>query len=429
MATATRVKLQGAMIKIWECLDQEVLAEGPAGTAKTRTILELLDYIARKYKAARILVIRKTRASMTHSVMATFERFVQRADVHFHTTDQAYKYTNGSIIAVAGMDKPSKILSSEWDIIYWNEATEGTENEWEILSTRLRGGNVPYQQQIADCNPDVQNHWLNQRASTDKMTRIVTRHEDNPLYWDAAKGEYTPEGERYVRGVLDKLSGVRYLRYRKGVWASREGLVYDGFDRAVHVIRRDQLPTLQSHYRAIDFGFSNPFVCQWWGLDHDGRLYLYREIYATQRTVRVHATQINSLSADERITATVSDHDAEDRATLQEGGINSIAAKKSIRQGIDAVTERLKLQGDGKPRLYLVEDALVELDHALREGGLPTSTLEEFGSYSWPETKPDRNDKEVPVDAYNHGMDAMRYMVMYADNPSRVEQAANPFYA
>jgi PBSX family phage terminase large subunit len=413
--TANYLKLQGAMVQIWKCRDQEVLAEGPAGTAKTRTILEVLDFIARKYAKARILIVRKTRTSMTHSVMATFERFVKRDDVHFHTTDQAYKYSNKSILAVAGMDNPAKVLSSEWDVIYWNEATEGTENEWEILSTRLRGGVVPYQQQIADCNPDVANHWLNQRAATDKMTRIVTRHEDNPLYWDAGKGEYTPEGERYVKGVLDKLSGVRYLRFRKGVWASREGLVYDGFDRDIHVISRDKLPTLRTRFRSIDFGFSNPFVCQWWGLDYDGRLYLYREIYRTQRTVKVHSEQINILSGSEPIVETVSDHDAEDRATLDENGISSLPAKKSIRQGIDAVTERLKLQGDGKPRLFIVEDATVEIDLSLREKGLPTSTLEEFGSYAWPTSKPDRNDKEVPVDAYNHGMDALRYMVMRFD--------------
>lgn len=410
--SADHVKLQGAMIQIWECLDQEMLAEGPAGTAKTRTILELLDYIARKYAKARILIIRKTRASMTHSVMATYERFVKRGDVHFHTTDQAYKFKNGSIMAVGGMDNPTKILSSEWDIIYWNEATEGTENEWEILSTRLRGGVVPYQQQIADCNPDVDTHWLNQRASTPKMTRIVTRHEDNPLYWDAEKGQYTEAGVRYVKGVLDKLSGVRLLRYRKGVWAAREGLVYEGFDRAVHVIRRDQLPHLAGHYRSIDFGFSNPFVCQWWGVDYDGRLYLYREIYHTQRTVKVHAQKINELSMAYRTLATVCDHDAEDRATLLENGIVTVPAIKSIRRGIDAVTERLKVQEDGKPRLYIVEDALVETDLSLRASGLPTSTLEEFGSYAWPNSKADRNDKEEPVDAYNHGLDATRYMVM-----------------
>lgn len=419
MCAEKRIKLQGAMIQLWECLDQEVLAEGPAGTAKTRTILEALDYTARKYKGARILILRKTRTSMTHSVMATYETFVKEADVHFHTTDQAYKFKNGSIMAVAGMDNPDKVLSSFWDIIYYNEATEGREDDWEVLSTRLRSYVVPYQQLIGDVNPDVANHWLNLRANAGKMTRIITRHEDNPRYWDESKGEYTEEGKRYVLGVLDKLSGVRYLRYRKGIWASREGLVYDGFDRSVHVIRRDQLPELKTRFRAIDFGFSNPFCCQWWGLDHDGRMYLYREIYYTQRTVKVHAKQINDLSIGEEITATICDHDAEDRATLKENGIGSIAAKKAIRPGIDAVIERLKTQGDGKPRLFIVEDALVELDLSLREAGLPTCALDEVGSYSWPASKPDRNDKEVPVDAYNHSMDTCRYAVMFLDGKQR----------
>ena len=29
----------------------------------------------------------------------------------------------------------------------------------------------------------------------------------------------------------------------------------------------------------VDFGYTNPFTCQWWAMDHDGRLYLYREIF------------------------------------------------------------------------------------------------------------------------------------------------------
>lgn len=414
----TRIKLQGAMIRLWECLDQEVLAEGPAGTAKTRTILEMLDYTARKYAGARILMVRKTRTSMTHSVIATFNRFVKLRDVHFLTTDQSYHYRNDSQITVGGMDKPSKILSSEWDIVFWNEATEGTLNDWEVLTGRLRAGAVPYQQMIADCNPDVDGHWLNQRAKTDLMTRIVTRHEDNPRYWDAERGVYTPEGERYVKGVLDKLTGVRYLRYRLGIWAAREGLVYESFDRAVHVINRDQLPELRQRFRVTDFGFANPFVTQWWGTDHDGRLYLYREIYHTQRTVRVHSGQINSLSEMEQFaSAMICDHDAEDRATLEENGIATLPARKALRPGIDAVIERLKVQGDGKPRLFIVADALVELDQSLREAGLPTCTLDEFGSYTWPDSKAGRNDKEEPVDAYNHGMDAMRYMVMHLARP------------
>lgn len=408
------------MLRLWECLDQEVLAEGPAGTSKTRTILEMLNFTARKYAGSRILIVRKTRTSMTQTVMSTFERFVQGDDVPFRTTPQEYQYPNGSVIAVGGMDKATKILSSEWDIVYWNEATEGTQNEWETLTTRLRGGVVPYQQAIADCNPDADTHWLNLRARTDRITRIVTRHTDNPVYWDAQAGKWTPEGERYVVGVLGKLTGIRRQRYLLGNWTSREGLVYEGFDRAIHVIRPEHLPPLRNRFRAFDFGYTNPFVCQWWGQDYDGRLYLYREIYHSQRTVKVHADKIKNRSGVEKYSiGSPADHDAEDRATLSENGIDTVPARKAISRGIQAVEERLKIAGDGKPRIFFVEDARVEMDPLLREAGLPTSTIEEFGSYAWPDGKVDRNDKEQPIDAYNHGMDAMRYAVMQVDHGKR----------
>jgi hypothetical protein len=130
---------------------------------------------------------------------------------------------------------------------------------------------------------------------------------------------------------------------------SAEGQVYDGFDPDIHVIDRFDIPKQWTRYRAIDFGYTNPFVCQWWAQDHDGRLYLYREIYMTRRTVKVHSEQIHRLSAGETYAFTVSDHDAEDRATLAENGIYTTAAVKDISPGIQAVEERLKVR---IPRRY-----------------------------------------------------------------------------
>src|SRR5690606_25567052 len=122
----------------------EVLVEGPAGTGKTRAILEMLDFIARKHAGCRILLTRKTRTSMTQTVLKTFERFVQLPDVRFHTTNQEYRYRNGSVMVIGGMDKASKILSSEYDIIFVNEGTELSEDDLETLTTRLRHGVVPF---------------------------------------------------------------------------------------------------------------------------------------------------------------------------------------------------------------------------------------------------------------------------------------------
>src|SRR5690606_28380246 len=123
----------------------------------------------------------------------------------------------------------------------------------------------------------------------------------------------------------------RRARYFEGLWAQAEGAIYDEWRDDVHVI--DQMPTgweSWNKFRAVDLGYTNPFVCQWFAIDPDGRMYLYREIYHTRRLVEDHARQIVELSRGEKILFTVADHDAEDRATLHRHGVQTIAAKKAV---------------------------------------------------------------------------------------------------
>jgi len=241
-----------------------------------------------------------------------------------------------------------------------------------------------------------------------------SRHVDNPTITAA-----------YLV-TLARLSGVRKTRLFLGKRAQAEGTVYDDFDRAVHVIDRFPIPPEWTRARGIDFGFTNPFVCQWWALDGDGRIYLYREIYMTGKTVKVHAAKMAEVEqwylpdgADnpdrERIAYTICDHDAEDRATLAENRINSTPANKAISPGIQKVQERLQMAGDGKARMYILRDSLVERDEALAEKKQPLCTEHEFESYLWPKGQDGKAIKEVPIDLYNHGMDAMRYVVMRLD--------------
>jgi hypothetical protein len=185
------------------------------------------------------------------------------------------------------MDKPSKIMSTEYDIIYVQEAIELDENDWESLSTRLRNYKVPYQQLIGDTNPDAPRHWIMQRVKKGLLKLFESRHEDNPALFDP-DGSITRMGQEYL-SRLDSLTGVRKLRLRFGKWVQAEGAIYTEFDRAIHLIDRFEIPKDWPRYWSIDFGYTNPFVCQFWAQDPDGRLYRYREIYFTQRLVEDHA--------------------------------------------------------------------------------------------------------------------------------------------
>lgn len=399
---------RGAALSLFYCQADEVLIEGPAGTGKTIALLSKIDLCLRKYKGARALIVRKTRSSMTESVLVTYESKVLPegdpiADGPSRPMRQAYHYPNGSELVVGGMDKADKVMSTEYDIIGVFEATELTEDDFEKLTTRLRNGVMPYQQILADCNPAGPTHWLNQRALRGAMTRLLSRHEDNP--------SVTP----VYLARLDALTGARKLRLRKGIWAAQEGLVYEEFGDTNLLDEMPQGWQAWRKFRVIDFGFTNPFVCLWFAVDGDGRLYLYREWYRTQMLVEDHAKKIKELSGAETYEATLADHDAEDRATLARYGVPTSPARKDLSPGIQAVQARIRAAGDGRPRLFVLRNAPVEADPLLIEAKKPYSTGQEFGDYVWPKGKDGKPMKEEPVKEHDHGMDALRYMVNHLD--------------
>lgn len=453
---------QGVARELFYDQRDEVVLSGPAGTGKSRACLEKLYLVASKYPGMRGLIARKTRASLTQSSMVTFERKVlpEGSRVRFHTGDQEYRFPNGSTLVVGGLDNPIKIMSTDYDIVYVPEATELLENDWESLSTRLRNGVMPYQQIIADCNPGPPTHWLKKRVDRGVTAMLESRHEDNPTLWDRTRSCWTENGSRYI-AKLDALSGVRKLRLRHGKWATADGMVYEDWDTALHLI--DAMPAgweSWTKYRVIDFGYTNPFTCQWWAEDPDGRLYLYRELYGTQRLVEDWAADILLAGLDprrepdlrieyqaqdptppdtrqafakwlrtahpealERIVVTIADHDAEDRATLKRHGISTNAAHKEVSPGIQAVQARLRKSGDGRSRLYILRNALVSRDPELEEARKPASVIEEFDGYVWSPPQEGKPTKEEPVKRDDHGLDALRYMVYYRDR--RVRDSGN----
>jgi phage terminase large subunit len=196
---------------------------------------------------------------------------------------------------------------------------------------------------------------------------------------------------------------------------------------------------------SVDFGYSNPFVCQMWAEDPDGRLILYREIYHTKKTVDVHAADILATvskldpryihpSNEKRFAhhgrtwyepkprSIICDHDSENREVLaRELGIGTTAAHKSVDTGIEAVNMRMVVAGDGRPRLLIMRDCVVRRDPDLVEAKKPTCTAEEIPGYVWLKRKigTDPSTTEEPLKKDDHGCDAMRYRVADADLAAR----------
>ncbi len=411
----------GGALDFWRYRGQEAMLSGPYESGKTLPALTKLHALLVKYPKSRAFITRQTYKSLLATALVTYENKV--LPVHPDSVGspivkygkskpEFYQYPNGSHLLVVGMDNPDKILSGEFDFGYVNQAEEIALDAWEKLVARCTGraGNAPYTQVIGDCNPSHPQHWILHRAT---LKRFEQLHKHNPSLFNQVTQEWTEQGQRTM-AILGSLTGIRKERGFKGRWVAAEGTVYE-FTQA-HLIARDRVPEIKRWYLSIDFGYTNPFVCQLWGVDADGRMYLWSEIYMTRRTVAAHIPAIKAMIGSRHIEAIVADHDAEDRATLREHGFPTTAAKKDISVGIQTMEERLKIQDDGKPRLYVVEDACVEYDRALYRGYPgdlhPCCTEHEFAVYAFPPSKGGKSDKEQPLDIYNHGMDSARYMAM-----------------
>lgn len=413
---SSTLKFRGGAAAIFSCRDHEVILDGPYQTGKTYAKLTKLNAQLIKYPNSQALMVRKTYKSLLSSVVVTFEKKIHGGKIGDERypikkfggeRPDFYQYPNGSRLWLGGMDNADKFLSAEFDFIYVNQAEEISLDDWEKLMGRASGraGNAPYPQIMGDCNPDTPQHWIVNRES---ITLFKTKHEDNPTLFDD-DGKMTEQG-KVSMSILDSLTGLRHKRGRLGLWVGAEGQVYE-FDPNIHLLTNFEPPKHWRRFRSIDFGYRNAFVCQWWALDNDDRLYLYREIYMTGRLVEDHAITINEYSQGETIYATIADHDAEDAATLARYGIDTIPAFKAVKRGIEAVESRLRVAPDGKPRLFIVADCTIEIDDSLRQFFKPTSTQSEFAGYVW-----DPRGKEQPIKVGDHGMDAMRYMVAFVDS-------------
>lgn len=430
-----RYEPRGAALELFRTRQSETFIAGPAGTGKSLASLFRLHLTALHNPNIRCLIVRKTAVSLGSTTLVTYDKKVAadalaRGIVSWFggSTREApgYRYSNGSKIDVGGMDKPEKIMSAEYDLVFADEATELTIDDWEAIGTRLRNGMLSWQQQVGACNPGHPTHWIKQRCDQGQAKMLLSRHSDNPAYVNA-DGTLTPVGAAYFE-KLNGLTGVRRLRLRDGLWAAAEGLIFEGFDEAVHLVDPFKIPTEWTRWITVDFGYTNPFVMQWWAEDPDGRLFLFREIYRTRRLVEDHAKQARELMVypsgqwrEPQPRSVICDHDAEDRATLERHlQLRTTAASKSVSPGLQAVQSRLKPAGDGRPRLFIVRGALVDRDSELDAAKKPACTEEEITGYVWA-VKPGNKAglKEEPVKENDHGMDAMRYMAAERDLGAR----------
>lgn len=418
--TANKISLPdvvgGGYGTYWRFKGRYCACKGSRASKKSKTTALWFIVKMMEYPAANTLVIRKTYRTLKDSCYTELKWAVHRLgvdawwDFKLNPLEATYKPT-GQKIYFRGLDDPLKVTSITVDVgcLCWawlEEAYELTsEDDFDMLDESIRG-EVPdglFKQWRITFNPWSEKHWLKKRFF-DEIVGYDT--EGKPIY----KERKTPTSDdgnilaittnymcnEWLDGSdirmfedMKKRNPRRYAVAGLGGWGVTDGLVYENWkEEAFDLDEVRKQPGVVSAF-GLDFGYTNDPSTLFCGLLDltNKRLFVFDEMYGKGMSNKKIADTIKEMGyGKERITADSAEPKSIDE--LKSLGLRVKAAQKgkdSIQNGIQWIQD-LEI---------IIHPKCVNF-------------LTEISNYTWDKDKFD-NRLNVPIDDFNHLMDAMRY--------------------
>ena len=238
----------GSMQELFESHEPLKIVGGGYDAGKTFSCVAYMDMLARRYPGARLTFIHKYLNRTYRNIIPSYEKFLgfrpsPSGDPNPTPITQYggelplfFEYWNGSRIYMNGLDKPDKLLSDSFDAAFINQVELISFESWNELIARVseRTGALPIAFLIADCNPNIPNHWIRQQTKEGTIQYFELSYRDNPEIYNQETGELTESGKHRV-GRLQKLQGIRYKRGYEGKWEGSEGLGELVFEKLIEV--------------------------------------------------------------------------------------------------------------------------------------------------------------------------------------------------
>ena len=361
-----------------------------------------------------------------------------------------FQLINGSKILFRHCENEAdrfKYSGIEIQFLYFDELTSFEQSIYDFLKTRLRAkrslGVVPIVRSAS--NPGNIGHgWVKKmfvdsgpymeireqtiysealhKSKTTRLQYIPALATENPFITDDYVFELEQKPEALRRALLN------------GDWDSFEGQVFKEFvndpahykDREwTHVIEPFEIPLDWPRYFSFDWGYSDPFSCQWWAMDFNGTAYLYKEWYGCVPRKADTGLELSPQEIMEGILAREEEEEREnlriirvaDPSIFERSHGESIADKmapgfygrvKGITfnpadntrlAGKMEVHERLRFDENGHPKMYIFSTC----DDWIRTvPNLPYNT-KKTGN---------RKHEDIDTLAEDHEYDATRYFLM-----------------
>lgn len=349
-----------------------IVNKGGTRSGKTWSLLQLCATLATHCDGILISVVGETLPFLKRGVIRDFHSMMGgawNAD-KWNATDLVYSFDNGSQIEFFSADNEGKVHGSARDVLFINECYFV---DWEIyrqLEVRTRA------LIFLDYNPRSR-FWVDDNIlGKPDVALIHSTYKDNPFLTDRQR--------QAIEAYKDDENWWRV--YGLGEMGSVEGLIYTRWATV------PEMPsTFKREFYCIDFGFTNDPTSILRVRLSGGELWIEELAYRTAMLNGdiVNVLQQNHVQRNAQIVC-----DSAEKKSIAEinniGGFRAVACVKgngSVVSGITMVQAY---------KINVTKNSL--------------GVIDELRNYSW---KRDANGNyiNIPIDRYNHSLDALRYGV------------------
>lgn len=387
-----------------------IIMKGSAGSGKSANTAQ--HYILRlmSQKGRNLLCVRKSDITNRDSTFAEltgaiFRMFGQKADLYWRVKQSPMMLEcklNGNQIIFRGVndEKQREKLKSitfkrgKLTDVWIEEATEITQNDFEIIDDRLRGQLPEGQFYQIRCtfNPVSKSHWIKKVFFDVEDENVLTHHStylDNRFIDEAYKARM----ERRKRVDPDG-----YRIYGLGDWGELGGVILSNYEVKSISQNFDDYDDISI---GQDFGFNhaNALLLLGW---KDGDIYVIKEIYEFEKTTDEIIRKAEGI-IPKKVTMWCDSAEPDRIKEWEQAGYYARAVKK------EKTTEK-KYQAT---QIDWIKQRMVYIHPSC------TNTLKEMQQWKWKKDEKTGEYYDEPVPVFDDAMAALRYGIETWRKPNK----------
>jgi len=372
-----------AQKKILKLRKRVRVVQGGTSSSKTFSIIPLLIQYAMFTNGAEISIVAESIPHLRRGAIRDFLKIMDWTGNFipddWNASSFTYRFPNKSYIEFFSAGDESKLRGARRDVLFMNEANNINWDAYYQLAIRTR--KFIY----IDYNPTSE-FWAHTELIPDKRNTdfIILTYKDNEALEPAIIKEIEAAREK---GKTSEYWQNWWNVYGLGQVGSIQGAIFSTFEQ----VKQEEINDAELIALGLDWGFTNDPTALVAVYRKNGKVLLHELIYEAGLTNQDIGERMRALGVNKSHEIIADSAEPKSIEELRRMGFRMTAAVKgqdSVRQGIDILQRH---------------------DLAVTETSL--NLIKELRNYKWATDKAGKTLNE-PIDAYNHGVDGVRYVAL-----------------